>query len=75
MALRKFRKLEEGSSKFSNIRKIRKKQMNDAKVGKTAQNMARLNAYILAWIRCNLKWSKDSENFAFTPNSESYLAR
>ena len=30
MALRKFRKLEEGSSKFSNIRKIRKKQMNDA---------------------------------------------
>ena len=49
--------------------------MNDAKVGKTAQNMARLNAYILAWIRCNLKWSKDSENFAFRPNSESYLAR
>ena len=29
MALRKFRKLEEGSSKFSNIRQIRKKQMND----------------------------------------------
>ena len=28
-------KFEEGSSKFSNIRKIRKKQMKDAKEGET----------------------------------------
>ena len=29
---------------------------------------------ILAWIRWNLKWSKDSENLVFRSDSESYLA-
>ena len=49
MALRKFRKLEEGSSKFSNIRQIRKKQMNDTGMCIFSKDGLSSPFYIIVW--------------------------
>ena len=61
MALRKFRKLEEGSSKFSNIRKIRKNQMNELMIG--FERNCQINYVIPFEIKLNVDFLSKSPIF------------